>query len=396
MRLSEIYMDNFQDSFLQKANIAVEKGQYLPLGMKLINNLQFIVDNIGRFDNYFRIYNLSFESINKMINNKRLKNIFYSFDNDFNLEIYSNTKKDLLEYFVKVTSRFNIDINYIDNKIVMISSSGDEYHKCPNCKYIINFKDFVEYIKPSDLTSAPYKNIIKIGTPLKNSELVRLYKKNDIIYITPNDREINIEAEELDYYNIFETDVILDKRLANKDLTARTSETEYTTHILDQRDLKFKYDNLCINILECPNCSNKLEQIKCTDLCNINETDSIFHIKFNLEEFMFNIIDKYTQNNKLVLPPLLSHYIGIVIPNKIEDFMLADNIYEFLSKERLTFLLDDRKIDVNKKLEQAEYIGCPIQLTVNDTCITLINRLNNESFQVDPTTLPSTVRQILN
>ncbi len=101
---------------------------------------------------------------------------------------------------------------------------------------------------------------------------------------------------------------------------------------------------------------------------------------------IFSIIEKYNDNNSIVLPLSVSHFkIGLIpinMYNNINVYKISFRIYNFLLFNKINVLFDNRRLHIGNMLTDFDFIGIPNILIISNKMLSLNliefrDRLNN-------------------
>ncbi len=268
------------------------------------------------------------------------------------IKIYTNKYSYFM--FILIPYRKKIDINKLYNIFPFIINIKILKKKYINKKFNINnificpFGYFYQIIADYSLLS--WKNFI-FGSNFKNS-----------IYYNVNFlKNINVSG----FFNICKNNsyFIRKKKNIKKKYKCNSIELAHTFKLMDYYYNIFSNKNIFLD---------KKIYMGCYGI--------------GVTRLIFSIIEKYNDNNSIILPLSISHFkIGLIpidMYNNFNVYKMSFKIYDFLLFNKIDVLFDNRKLYVGNMLTDFDFIGIPNILIISNKMLSLNliefkDRLNN-------------------
>jgi len=89
--------------------------------------------------------------------------------------------------------------------------------------------------------------------------------------------------------------------------------------------------------------------------------------RVDLHALLFSLVERFSDENGLVLPPMVSPFDVLITPIRYNDpsqKQVCDRVYQLLQGQKLPVLLDDRDISPGVKFKDGDLIGIPLRITI--------------------------------
>ncbi len=321
---------------------------------KYINNIfncSLYFKNKNKINNFRKI---KLFNISKYLLKNKIKNIINInfFVKTILIKIYTSKYNSLV--FVLIPYKKKIDINKLYKIfpfIINIKILKENYiNKKFNLKsiFICPFGYFYQII--ADYSIMNWKNFI-FGSNIKNSIY---YNVN--FFINVNVSGFFDICKNISFY-------IKDKKHINKKEKYNTIEIAHIFKLMDYYPNIFINKNIFLN---------KKIYMGCYGI--------------GITRLIFSIIEKYNNNNSIILPLSISHFkIGLIpinMYNNTNVYNISFKIYNFLLLNKIDVLFDNRKLYIGNMLTDFDFIGIPNILIISDRMLSLNllefrDRLNN-------------------